>query len=214
MSRGVVLWPDPDTEGVVREIWSDLADHCLSSAASGAPHGHRPHVSLVVADEIDIDAALADVGQVPTDPIDVLIESFAVVKAGHLLLNITPTAQLLREQARVHSLVVAHAASPWPHYAPDRWLPHMTLARSLTPTQLSEATPMVTARLPIRCVLAAGGIEDGATGDCWESTQRGIGSPARRCPLGDTSCGSGGVDPGFSTRARQSSLGRLPRPQP
>ncbi|MCP3854202.1 MAG: 2'-5' RNA ligase family protein [Actinomycetia bacterium] len=177
MSLGVVLWPDLDTEGLVREIWTDLADHRLLSAVSGAPHGHRPHVSLVVADEMDIDAALTDVGHVPTDPIDVLIESFAVVKAGHLLLNITPTAQLLREQARVHSLVVAHAASPSPHYAPDRWLPHMTLARSLTPTQLSEATPMVTARLPIGCVLTTGGIEDGTTGDRWESTLRRAGSP-------------------------------------
>lgn len=169
MSRGVVLWPDLDTHTVVQEIWEDFASHGLPSAVSSAPPGHRPHVSLVVADEMDVEAALGRVGKVPGSPIEVLIESFAVVKAGHLLLNLTPTGQLLIEQARVHSLAVAHSTRPWPHYTPDRWLPHMTLARSLTPAQLAEAAPIVTGRLPIRCVLTAGGVEDGTTGERWES---------------------------------------------
>lgn len=170
MSRGVVLWPDQNTEIVVREIWTELAEHHLPSADSGTPPGHRPHASLIVADEMDVDAALDQLGELPTEPIEVLIESFAIVKPGHLLLNLTPTAQLLHEQARVHSLAVTHTTNPWPHYEPDRWLPHMTLARSLTPIQIAAAAPLVEARLPIRCVFMSGGVEDGTTGNRWEST--------------------------------------------
>ncbi len=170
MSRGVVVWPDPDTERVVREIWADLGENGLPSAVSGAPHGHRPHLSFIVADAMEVDQVLAEVGCFPASPIEVLIESLAVDKAGHLLLNITPTAELLREQARIHSLSVPFAERPWPHYVPGRWLPHMTLGRSLSPAELSLATELVTTRLPIQCLLATGGVEDGTTGDRWQTT--------------------------------------------
>lgn len=170
MSRGVVLWPDDQTSTTVREIWNELHDHGLPSMASQPQH--IPHVSLVVADALPVQPTLDAVGQVPPAPIPLIIESCGVVPGGHLLLVCTPNGSLLEEQKRVHQVAVDHADNPWSHYAPDEWLPHLTLARSLTAAQLAVALPIVLCHLPLRGTLPSGGIEDGATGDRWPTTGR------------------------------------------
>jgi len=169
MSRGVVLWPDDRTSNTVRGIWNELHDNGLPSMA--AHPQHVPHVSLVLADALQVQPTLAAIGQVPSAPIPLIIESCGVVPGGHLLLVCTPNVSLLEEQERVHQAAVEHADNPWPHYAPDGWLPHLTLGRSLTAAQLAVALPIVLRHLPLRGTLPAGGVEDGATGDRWPTTR-------------------------------------------
>jgi hypothetical protein len=168
MSRGVVLWPDKHFTSEVGSIWTELLDHGLPTVAS-QPH-HVPHVSLIVADDLAVADTLAAVANVPSSPLPLLIESAAVAPGGHLLLVCTPTRGLLAEQARVYSGAAPHADNPWSHYGPDAWLPHLTLARSLTPGNLAVALPIVLARLPMRGLLTSGGIEDPATGERWHAT--------------------------------------------
>jgi hypothetical protein len=166
VSRGVVLWPDQATEALVQRIYSDLSRIGIPTVASEST-AHRPHVSLVVADALNVEAVLAAVGSGPSAPIDLLVESVSIVKARHLLLNITPSTPLLREQSSVHSRVRPHATNSWPHYEPGRWLPHLTLARSLTDEQLRQAIPLVLDYLPLNGALRTGGVEDGTTDDRW-----------------------------------------------
>lgn len=166
VSRGVVLWPDQATEALVQRIYSDLSGIGIPTVASVST-AHRPHVSLVVADALDVEAVLAAVGSGPSAPIDLLVESVSIVKARHLLLNVTPSTPLLREQSSVHSRVGPHAINLWPHYEPGRWLPHLTLARSLTDEQLRQAIPLILDYLPLNGELRTGGVEDGATGERW-----------------------------------------------
>lgn len=168
MSRGVVLWPDEHFSSEVRSICAELRDHGVPTVASH-PH-HVPHVSLIVADDLAVARTLAAVADVPSSPIPLLIESAAAVPGGHLLLACTPTRDLLAEQARVHRSAAPHADNPWPRYTPDAWLPHLTLARSLTPENLTVALPIVLARLPMRGALTSGGIEDPTTGERWHAT--------------------------------------------
>jgi hypothetical protein len=168
MSRGVVLWPDKHFTSEVGSIWTELFDHGLPTVAS-QPH-HVPHVSLIVADDLAVADTLAAVANVPSSPLPLLIESAAVAPGGHLLLVCTPTRGLLAEQARVYSGAAPHADNPWSHYGPDAWLPHLTLARSLTPGNLAVALPIVLARLPMCGLLTSGGIEDSATGERWHAT--------------------------------------------
>lgn len=165
VSRGVVLWPDDETSDRLRSISAELLDHGVESVTSQAHH--LPHVSLVVADDLVVSPTLAAIGHVPASPIPLLIEAAAVVRGAHLLLGCTPNQGLLAEQLRVHRAAAAHAEAPWPHYAPDEWLPHLTLARALDAAELAVALPLVFAHLPIRGTLVRGGIEDGATGERW-----------------------------------------------
>ena len=127
-------------------------------------------MSLIVAEDLEVAETLAAVADVPSSPVPLLIESAAVVAGGHLLLVCTPTRGLLAEQARVYRSAAPHAANPWPHYTPDAWLPHLTLARSLTTENLAVALPIVLARLPMRGALTSGGIEDPTTGERWHAT--------------------------------------------
>lgn len=165
MSRGVVLWPDDHTSGQVRSLWSDLLDRGLPSVASQATQ--IPHVSLIVADDLAVAEALEAIGPVPTTAIPLLIESLAVISAGHLLLTCTPTGRLLSEHRRVHRAALPHARNAWSHYAPDAWLPHLTLGRSFTSAELAVAIPILLERLPINGSLTSGGIEDGESGERW-----------------------------------------------
>ena len=169
MSRGVVLWPDEQTSHQLRSIWDQLVDQDLPSMATESHRLHVPHVSLIVADDLQVADALAAVGAVPSTPIPLLIEAAALVPGGHLLLACTANRTLLEEQARVHRAALPHAQNAWSHYAPDEWLPHLTTARSLTVPQVSEALRIVLDHLPIRGSLTAGGIEDGATGESWRA---------------------------------------------
>lgn len=168
MSRGFVLWPDEHFSSEIRSISTELLDRGLPTVAS-QPH-HIPHVSLIVADDLAVAETLDAVADVPSSPIPLLIESAAIVPGGHLLLACTPIRDLLVEQARVHRAAAPHADNPWAHYAPDAWLPHLTLARSLTPENLAVALPIVLARLPMRGSLTSGGIEDPTTGERWHAT--------------------------------------------
>jgi hypothetical protein len=58
MSRGVVLWPDDDTARAVTEVWAALEAAGIPTLASHTHRRHRPHVSLVVADDLVPDSAL------------------------------------------------------------------------------------------------------------------------------------------------------------
>lgn len=170
MSRGVVLWPDEQVSRTVRAIWDELRDHGLPSMAD--EEHHVPHMSLMVADDVSVPETLAAVGDVPSSPLPLLIESVGVVPGGHLLLTCTATRSLLAEQARVYLASADQAENPWLHYAPDAWLPHLTLGRSLAAAELAVAVPMVLAHLPIQGWLPVGGVEDGTTGERWPTSVR------------------------------------------
>lgn len=169
MPRGVVLWLDPTTGRRVRSISSRLEGVGLAGVSVDENRPDRPHVSLIVADALDLDGTLAAIGPTPLAPVEILIEAVGLVVGGHLLLTITPSVSLLDEQSRVHRAVQQFATNSWPHYEPDRWLPHLTMARGLLPDQLATAIEIVAAELPIDGELLSGGIEDGDTGECWES---------------------------------------------
>ena len=171
MSRGVVLWPDTDTAAQVRRIWDELATRGLPSLATHTHRLHQPHCSLMVAEDVPVDPGLAATGVVPSRPILLRIESVGVFPdMGTLFLAPIVTQHLLAEQRRVHAAVAPWAQEPWPYFEPDVWVPHLTVAWSLTAAELANAIPLVLARLPITGMFDHGGLEDGTTGQNWPAT--------------------------------------------
>jgi len=168
MSRGVVLWPDPNTAHVVRELWDALSDGGLTSLATHSHRLHQPHCSLSVAEELPADEALDAVGVVPSQPIPLLVGSVGVFPPnGTLFLSCVANQALLSEQRRVHRALAPMAVQPWPYFEFDAWVPHITLSMGMTPDELATAIPLVMDRLPILGTFDHGGVDDGTTGENW-----------------------------------------------
>lgn len=167
MSRGVVLWLDAVSRGVITSIWQEMASRGIPSQATHTHRLHQPHVSLAVAEQLPVEEALGAVGPVPSEPIALLIESVGVFRGGVLFLACVPSHALLNEQRRIHHAVGTLLVGPWPHFEPGTWTPHVTMGWDLTSEQQARALPMVLDRLPIEGWLDHGGVEDGTTGQSW-----------------------------------------------
>jgi hypothetical protein len=170
MSRGIVLWPDAAASARIREIWKLLSAHGLPSMETHTHALHRPHCSLKVAEDLPIDAALAALGPTPRRPIRLHVESIGVFPPrGTLFLGCVVNQGLLSEQSRVHDAVASLLVRPWPYFELDAWVPHITLAWSMSPPELAAAIPLVMGQLPIRGTFDSGAVEDGTTGENWPS---------------------------------------------
>ena len=172
MSRGIVLWPDATLGASVREIWRELVAAGLPSLESHTHRLHQPHVSLVVAQHLDVEAASAAVGRVPVAPIPCRVEMGGFFPGGVLLLPLVPNSELLAEQRRVSNALADVPVGRWPHTVPGSWSPHMTCAYGIEPHQAEAAMAIVLRHLPLSGHLTTGGVEDGTTGENWPSSQR------------------------------------------
>lgn len=171
MSRGVVLWPDPQTSAVIRSIWSDLAAAGLPSLATYTHRLHQPHCSLVVGEALATDGVLVAVGRVPARPIRLRVDSIGVFPgSAALFLAVTTNTALRAEQRRVHDLAAPYVTDEWPWFDPEGWMAHITLGMAYTPDQLAAALPLVLSYLPINGTFDQGGVEDGSTGEHWAAS--------------------------------------------
>jgi hypothetical protein len=180
VSRGIVLWPDSATSGLIRELWAVLEANSVPSMASHTHRLHQPHVSLIVAEEIPPTRALEALGPVPRVPIRCLVESAGVFPGGFLFLACVASRSLLDEQRRAHEAISPLAVDRWPHFRPGAWTPHITTGWALTHPQLSAALAIVLEHLPIEGWFDLGGVEDGATGERWPSSQHPLPEPPSR----------------------------------
>lgn len=172
MSRGVVLWPDDDTTRAVTDVWAALEADGIPTLASHTHRRHRPHVSLVVADDLVPASVLEVIGSVPGRSLRLLVNSPGVFPGGILFFTCVPNVALLEEQHRVHDLVAPMARGLWDHFAPGAWSPHLTNAYDLSDAQVARALPVVLDHLPIEGWLTQGGVEDGDSGERWPAGAR------------------------------------------
>lgn len=168
--RAVVLYPDASIEAAVRALWSELEEVGVPTLATFTHRLHPPHVSLVVADDLPVEAtldALHALGPLPSEPLPLVAPSAGVFPPGVLFLGAVNRPALLAHHERVDAAVAPLATRPQPSYRPGSWVPHVTLSQSLTPEQLAVALPIVLRRLPLRGSLDRAGLEDGVTGEHW-----------------------------------------------
>jgi len=148
MVHSIELLFDRDTEAALRRIWDALAAAIIPCQA---PAG-RPHVTLVVADGIaeDVDALLQPVAEQLPLPCTVGAALFLGHTNAILARLIVPTTALLDQQAWVYRLSHDHLQpGPGPHSVPDRWTPHVTLARRVAGPALAPALRMAGGHTPI-----------------------------------------------------------------
>jgi 2'-5' RNA ligase superfamily protein len=136
--HSVELLFDPDTESAIRGVWQALSDAGLHSPAQTS----RPHVTMVVADEVgsDVDELLGPV--VARLPIPCMVGAPMLFGRSTFVLVrlVVPSTELLSLQAEVLRVCTPYLTpGPAPNTLVGQWTPHVTLARRVDPSQLKRA---------------------------------------------------------------------------
>ncbi|MGM1029029.1 MAG: 2'-5' RNA ligase family protein [Actinomycetota bacterium] len=137
----IELLLDGDAEARVRAEWDALAAAGTSSMAGHTSASNRPHVTLLarsapVPHPLRIDA--------PALPLPLVLGPPLLLGDGDrrvLARSILPSVALLALQEAV--VRAAGDGDAAPHFAPGRWIPHVTLARRIRLVDLAEALPLL-----------------------------------------------------------------------
>ena len=168
MVQTVELLLDDDTDSSVRRAWAMLAAAGLPSQARHTGPTNRPHVTLAVASAIPPGLEEPLAGALSGLPVPVRLGGLVCFAGRRRVLArlVVPTAALLEVHAAV-AAVLAQCPDPSPQLLPDRWTPHVTLARGLTGEQLGAALAVLNDRDELIGAAVAARRYDGAARTDW-----------------------------------------------
>ncbi len=123
------MYMDDESEAIVRRAWESLAEA-----------GYRPHVSLGVCDELDVEGLAKELSSFAENvpPFALTLSSIGLFpsREGVIFLGVTPTQKLLDVSGAFHQFFGKYAKSQRDYHV-GRWVPHCTLAFGL----LKDAVP-------------------------------------------------------------------------
>jgi 2'-5' RNA ligase len=158
--RSIELTLDETTDAAIRSDWAVLAEAGLPSLASHTSASNRPHISIAVGEELEPSEALsAALGALPLALRFAGLVLFGPRRGSFVLAR---SVVVSRELLALHSAAHATLAGALDVTLPDRWTPHVTLARRLTAAQLAVALTELPA--------ASDGLVEGAR--LWDNESR------------------------------------------
>jgi hypothetical protein len=175
MVQSIELLLDDGSEAALRATWAALADAGLPSLATHTGASNRPHVTLAVTEGSGFPAAqdaLRGVfeGWDLSRPGLAAVVGSPVLFGGHrgrwvLARQVVPSRPLLTLHSAVHRTLRLHApeAAVIEQTAPDRWTPHVSLARRIPGDRLGEALAALDVE-PLPCRLRGARL--------WDSVQK------------------------------------------
>lgn len=140
----VELVPDPQIEAVVRDDWARLEAAGLANSGRNPSPSNRPHITVAVRDDLEISSLDGVAAQLP-----IPLELGGIVLFRHrdrvvVARQVVASAALLR----LHLDIADRTGPAGPRYtntAPDRWTPHVTLARAVPVDRVSEVLRAIAA---------------------------------------------------------------------
>lgn len=139
--RSIEVTFDAETDAAIRAEWAALSAAGLPSLASHTGSSNRPHLTLAagaaLADSVALRSCFAGL------PLRVRFGGLVVFGAGGrrfvLARQVVAAGALLELHRRVH----AAAPGAVEQTLPDRWVPHVTLARRLDPAGIGTALTLI-----------------------------------------------------------------------
>ena len=130
MAFAIELALDAESAAPVRTLWRRLAE---AGARFMADSGADPHVSLVIWEGLDVERASAELAALAaeTAPLPVAFTDVSAFGAEVVYLALAPSTRLVELQTRLDARLARLGRGRWPHYAPQAWVPHCTLAMEL-----------------------------------------------------------------------------------
>jgi len=144
------MYMDADSEAEIRRTWEALTGAGIKSSMLEA--GYRPHVSLGVCEELDINGLAKELSSFAESisPFELNLSNIGLFPSseGVIFLGVTPTRRLLDVNYDFHQFFGKYAKSERQHYHVGKWVPHCTLAFGLPDGIVSEAIE-VCRRMPL-----------------------------------------------------------------
>ena len=141
MPFAVEMYMDGESETRVRRIWRALAEAGIKSSMLEA--GYRPHISLAVCGELDINGLRQKLSLFAenTSPFALTFSNVGVfpLAEGVIFLGTVVTSNLLAIHAEFHRFFERYAKSQREHYRVGVWIPHCTLTFGLPNDLLGKA---------------------------------------------------------------------------
>jgi hypothetical protein len=159
----IELYFEPVVERRIRTLWTAMEQAGVPSLANHTHRRHRPHVSLVVADELPPEPVAAALGALAL-PIPVMFQYVGQFPGGVLWLGPAPTVDLLALHRATVDRLDAAGIPFWPSYRPDVWVPHCTLSMSARGEAVARAVRLCFDILPVPASLVSAAVVDHARG--------------------------------------------------
>ena len=152
MPFAVEMYFDAESEAKIRRIWKSLAESDIKSAMLEA--GYRPHVSLGVCEEMDVDGLAKELSSFAksVSAFKMTLSSIGLFHSSQnvIFLGVTPTQQLLDINNAFHRFFEKYASGQRSHYHVGSWVPLCTLAFDLSNDSVWQAIEICTREpLPI-----------------------------------------------------------------
>jgi 2'-5' RNA ligase superfamily protein len=161
MVAALEMYFDQVSERRLRTLWAALEAAAVPTLSSHTHRRHRPHLSLVAADELPPEptlAALVGFG-LPAD-LQIRFQFVGQFPGGVLWLGPAPTARLLALHTDVVSRLDGAGVAFWDHYRPQAWVPHTTLSMVARREAVAKAVPIICDVLPLTATIVGAAVVD------------------------------------------------------
>lgn len=152
MPYALALFFDSVSEKPIRELWKLLAESGVSSSMLDADI--RPHLSLAVFDEIDIERTKIKLERFSRTihPFELTLSTLGTFPGETfiLLLGVSASRTLNSVHQRIHRYFREYADRSWWIYREKLWVPHCTLAMDIDKKRICEGFELcLNASLPL-----------------------------------------------------------------
>ena len=165
MALAVCLLFDEPGDSALRRLWARIDQEGIATLATHTHGRHVPHLTYASLRSYDIDAVRDRLADLPeAAPFVLQLDAFGSFRRSRCWLAPAVTPDLVTRQAAVVQAVLAAGADLHHHYAPGRWLPHVTLAPRLHLTDLATVAGAVYDVLPIAAPVTRAALIDTSNG--------------------------------------------------
>lgn len=138
---GLIALFDETTEQLIIEIWNKLKERSISNYAFEV-EDRRPHITLASYNDLNLPEFIEQMNShyFKQSVLEVEFKTMGTfMNSGALFIAPTQTNALMGLHSKHHDVFSRFNDEPNSLYAPDRWIPHCTLANRLSHDALIEA---------------------------------------------------------------------------
>jgi hypothetical protein len=166
VGQGIVLLLDGDAEAAVRACWRRLDQAGVPSLTTYTHRRHVPHISLVVAERIEVGEWLRKLREewFSGPPVSVELGPVGTFpEGGWVFLGVDGVDRSAHR--RLVASLGDDVTDPWEHYLPDQWVPHSTLAGGLDASEVDTALEVLAGSgVPITATIESAAVVDAKSG--------------------------------------------------